>query len=239
MTAPGFADSPELGAQAPLPSPPNFPRPGAGTSDAGLEIRHVDCIRGRRTLFKGLNLSLRPGQLLRLLGPNGAGKTSLLRMICGLLAPARGELLWRGQRITALREEFNKDLVYLGHAAALKDDLSALENLLTASRLGGVAASPQEAVAALAAAGLGGRERAPARILSQGQRKRVALARLVLCRHAPLWVLDEPFNALDTAASAWLVGLISTQVGDGGIVVLTSHQSIAFDDAVPQQVLTL
>jgi heme exporter protein A len=205
----------------------------------GLELRQLECVRGRRSLFKGLDLAVRPGQLLRLQGANGAGKTSLLRMICGLLAPAHGEVLWRGQRVGTLREEFGKELIYLGHAAALKDDLSTLENLQTSSVLGGQAVSAPQASAALAAAGLRGRERAPARVLSQGQRKRVALARLVLGSEAPLWVLDEPFNALDTAATAWLVGLISAQVERGGIVVLTSHQSVAFDDAVPQLALSL
>jgi heme exporter protein A len=205
----------------------------------GLELRQVECVRGRRSLFKGLDLVVLPGQLLRLQGANGAGKTSLLRMICGLLAPAQGEVLWRGQRIGALREEFGKELVYLGHAAALKDELSALENLVTASVLAGQAVSAPRAAAALAAAGLRGRERAPARVLSQGQRKRVALARLVLSSGSPLWVLDEPFNALDSAATAWLLGLITEQVGRGGIVVLTSHQSVGLSDAVPQVALSL
>ena len=205
----------------------------------GLELRQVECVRGRRSLFQGLDLKVLPGQLLRLQGANGAGKTSLLRMICGLLAPAHGEVLWRGQRIHTLREEFGKELVYLGHAAALKDDLTALENLLTASELGGNAVSAPQATAALAAAGLRGRERAPARVLSQGQRKRVALARLVLSSESALWVLDEPFNALDTAATAWLLGLITEQVARGGMVVLTSHQSVAFSDTVPQVALLL
>ena len=205
----------------------------------GLELRQVECVRGRRSLFKGLDLLVLPGQLLRLQGANGAGKTSLLRMICGLLAPAQGEVLWRGQRIGELREEFGKELVYLGHAAALKDELSALENLVTASVLAGQAVSAPRAAAALAAAGLRGRERAPARVLSQGQRKRVALARLVLSSGSPLWVLDEPFNALDGAATAWLLGLITEQVGRGGIVVLTSHQSVGLSDAVPQVALSL
>jgi heme exporter protein A len=205
----------------------------------GLELRQLECVRGRRSLFKGLDLAVRPGHLVRLQGANGAGKTSLLRMICGLLAPAHGEVLWRGHRVGTLREEFGKELIYLGHAAALKDDLSTLENLQTSSVLGGQAVSASQASAALAAAGLRGRERAPARVLSQGQRKRVALARLVIGSEAPLWVLDEPFNALDTAATAWLVGLISAQVERGGIVVLTSHQSVAFGDDVPQVALKL
>ena len=205
----------------------------------GLELRQVECVRGRRSLFRGLDLAVPPGRLLRLQGANGAGKTSLLRMICGLLAPAQGEVLWQGQRIGKLREEFGRQLVYLGHAAALKDDLSALENLLTAGLLAGQAVSTAQATAALAAAGLRGREQAPARVLSQGQRKRVALARLVLASASPLWVLDEPFNALDTVATAWLKDLITEQTARGGIVVLTSHQSIVFSDAVQQVGLSL
>jgi heme exporter protein A len=206
---------------------------------AGLELRQVECVRGRRSLFKSLDLAVGPGRLLRLQGANGAGKTSLLRMICGLLAPAHGEVLWRGQRVASLREEFGRQLVYLGHAAALKDDLTTLENLLTSSLLAGLAVTPAQAQAALAAAGLRGRERAPARVLSQGQRKRVALARLVLSGACPLWVLDEPFNALDSAATGWLVGLITEHVARSGIVVLTSHQGVDFSASVPQVALAL
>jgi heme exporter protein A len=213
--------------------------PSGVPMSTGLELRQLECVRGRRSLFKGLDLKVPPGRLLRLQGANGAGKTSLLRILCGLLAPAHGEVLWRGQRIGTLREEFGKELIYLGHAAALKDDLSALENLQATSVLGGRAVGAAQAAAALGEAGLRGRERAPARVLSQGQRKRVALARLVLGGDAPLWVLDEPFNALDVTATAWLVGLIAAQVRRGGIVVLTSHQSVVFDDALPQVALQL
>jgi heme exporter protein A len=197
----------------------------------GLEMRDLGCVRGRRSLFRGINAALLPGQLLRVVGANGAGKTSLLRMLCGLLAPAQGQVLWQGQPVHKVREEFHRQLIYLGHAAALKDDLSPLENLQVATRLGG--ASPDEAAGrqALADAGLRGREQVPVRILSQGQRRRAALARLPLGR-AALWVLDEPFNALDTAATAWLLGLIEAHLRSGGLVVLTSHQAVALGDAV-------
>ncbi len=204
-----------------------------------LELRELTCVRGRRRLFDRLGLTLEGGQLLRVLGPNGAGKTSLLRMLCGLLLPAGGHVLWRGQSVATLREEFGRELIYLGHAAALKDDLSALENLQTAAVLGGFAVTVPEAAAALAQAGLRGRERALARTLSQGQRKRVALARLVLGSAAALWVLDEPFNALDTAASTWLIGVVTAHLDGGGIVVLTSHQSVEFDPRVRQLSLSL
>ena len=204
-----------------------------------LELQAVACVRGGRTLFSDVNLALQPGQLLRVSGVNGAGKTSLLRMLCGLLAPAQGRVLWQGQPIASLRDEFNRQLVYVGHAAALKDDLSALENLQTAGVLGGSVSTDSDALAALAQAGLRGRERVPARILSQGQRRRVALARLELSSAAPLWVLDEPFNALDSAATAWLLALVSAQLARGGVVVLTSHQAVALADEVQPVTLAL
>ena len=204
-----------------------------------LELRDLACQRGGRALFSGLGATVRPGELLRVQGANGAGKTSLLRMLCGLLPPTQGQVLWRGQGIQRLREEFGRELVYLGHAAALKDELSALENLQCAAALGGQSSSDAEARAALAAAGLRGREHAPARTLSQGQRRRAGLARLALGPAAGLWVLDEPFNALDGTATAWLLGLIGGQLARGGVVVLTSHQPVALDAALPQQVVSL
>ena len=205
----------------------------------GLELRGVECRRGLRSLFRGLSADVAAGRLLRVQGANGAGKTSLLRIICGLLAPAQGQVFWRGQHIATLREEFGRDLLYLGHAAALKDDLSPLENLLAAAALGGAPTGDAEAIAALGQAGLRGRERVPTRILSQGQRRRVALARLVLGRAAGLWVLDEPFNALDATAVSWLSALVTDQVGHGGIVVLTSHQSVHFNETVQQMTISL
>ncbi len=201
-----------------------------------LELDAVTCERGGRTLFAGLNCRVAAAQLLRVQGANGSGKTSLLRMVTGLLPPAQGRLLWRGEEIGKLAEEFGRQLVYLGHAAALKDDLSARENLQVATLLGGIAITDEEAALALAQAGLAGRERVPARQLSQGQRRRVGLARLVVvASSAPLWVLDEPFNALDTAATEWLCRLITAQLARGGVVVLTSHQAVGLDD-LPGQV---
>ncbi len=194
-----------------------------------LELHGVTCERGGRILFKALDCQLPAGHLLRVRGANGAGKTSLLRMICGLLPAAEGQVMWRGEPIRALAEQFGRALVYIGHAAALKDDLSALENLQAACLLGGLRVSPAQAAQALATAGLPGRQRALARQLSQGQRRRVVLARLVLARDTPLWVLDEPFNALDTTATAWLCGLLQSHLERAGVVVLTSHQDLALD----------
>jgi heme exporter protein A len=205
---------------------------------AALELRQLACVRGRRQLFRGLSLSLQPGQLLRVSGANGAGKTSLLRMLCGLLMPAEGQVLWQGRSVHREREAFLQQLVYLGHAAALKDELSALENLHAALRLAGVPADEPAARQALAEAGLQGREHLPARVLSQGQRRRAVLARLALTP-ARLWVLDEPFNALDTVATTWLLGLIEAQLQRGGMVVLTSHQPVGLSAGVAQQTLAL
>ncbi len=206
--------------------------------NAALELRDLGCTRGRRNLFTGLAAELLPGELLRVSGANGAGKTSLLRMLCGLLAPSQGQVLWQGTAVHRCRESYHRQLIYIGHAAALKDDLSALENLQVALHLGGVAADEATAYKALADAGLRGRERLPVRSLSQGQRRRAALARLPLGQ-AALWVLDEPFNALDSAASAWLLALIESHLRGGGMAVLTSHQGVQFSDAVPQRSVVL
>lgn len=203
-----------------------------------MTLDNVACTRGTRRLFSGITHSVAPGELLRVQGPNGAGKTSLLRMLCGLLSPTEGRVLWCGEKLSAQRDNFGHNLVYLGHAAALKDELSPLENLLDACALGGHPAQTEAALAALKAAGLRGHERTAVRRLSQGQRRRSALARLALCPAAPLWVLDEPFNALDTAATAWLSGLIEAHLQRSGMVVLTSHQDVALS-AAQQQVLQL
>ncbi|MDM0113784.1 cytochrome c biogenesis heme-transporting ATPase CcmA [Variovorax sp. J22R133] len=191
--------------------------------DPALELRDLACVRGGRVLFSALRIAVPRGRLLRVTGANGAGKTSLLRMVCGLLRPAQGDVFWQGTRIGALREEFHRQLAYIGHGAALKDDLSAVENLLVASRLAGANPSPGQALDALEACGLRGFAHAHARKLSQGQRKRVALARLALCSDAMLWVLDEPFDALDAHASDALAQLVARHAGRGGVVLLTSH----------------
>ena len=208
-------------------------------SAAALELSGLSCVRGTRRLFDGVNATARAGQLLRVHGANGAGKTSLLRTLCGLSMPDRGTVRWNGQPLVEQRDDFHRDLIYIGHAAALKDDLTALENLLAACLLSGQRPTEQALMQALATAGLRHREHLSARGLSQGQRRRVALARLVLEPSAPLWVLDEPFNALDTAASTWLLDVLARQLRQGGIVVLTSHQPVAIDPSYSQVTLAL
>lgn len=188
-----------------------------------LEAENLECVRGERRLFAGLGFRLEAGELLYLQGKNGAGKTSLLRMLIGLLPPEAGEIRWQGKRIGS--DEFHADLCYLGHLNAIKEELTPLENLLTASRLAGETLSEDEAIDALEQVGLAGREDLACKYLSQGQKRRVALARLVKEKRL-LWILDEPFVALDVAAVAWLAGIISGHLQRGGLAVMTTHQLV-------------
>jgi len=188
-----------------------------------LEAADLECERGGRSLFRGLSFAVSGGELLRVAGANGSGKTSLLRILCGLLSPDAGEVRWHGAPIRGLREEYARQLVYLGHAPAVKDDLTAGENLSIACTLAGLAASPQAAREALARFGLPAGE-IPVRRLSQGQRRRAALARLLLSGTVPLWLLDEPFAALDASAARLAEELIASHVAGGGAVVYTTHQ---------------
>lgn len=194
-----------------------------------LQAHQLACVRGDRPLFRGLNFSLEAGSALHLAGANGSGKTSLLRLLCGLSAPAEGEVRWNGESIRSLREEFYRRLIYIGHAPAVKDDLTALENLVTSATLAGLAVAEEEARRALHGIGLAGREDLPTKVLSQGQRRRVALARLLLATRVPLWVLDEPFTALDKRAVASLCQTIEAHVQDGGMVIYTTHQEVEFE----------
>ena len=197
-----------------------------------LEAAGLQCVRGERTLFSGLNLTLRGGELLRIAGENGSGKTSLLRILCGLLAPAEGSVRWQGQDIRGLREAFSSALVYIGHANAIKEDLTAAENLAIACALHGQRTNAEDLRAALERLGVAAAEREPTRTLSQGQRRRVALARLALSPKAPLWILDEPFTALDTGAVAIVRELIAEHVARGAAVAYTTHVELEIAAAV-------
>lgn len=200
-----------------------------------LETRNLEITRGDRRLLDSVELALKPGTLLRVAGSNGSGKTSLLRALCGLLAPSAGDILWNGENIRALREEFCRNLVYVGHNNALKDELTASENLRVLCALSGIATGEAERLDALAAFGLQGREHLPAKSLSQGQRRRTALARLALAGALPLWILDEPLAALDTAAVSHVQDVVSRHLAGGGMVVMTTHQDAAIAAPVTQQ----
>ena len=189
-----------------------------------LEARDLEATRGDAVLFRGLSFSLAAGTLLRVSGPNGSGKTSLLRALCGLLLPTAGVVLWKGRNIRSLREEYGRHLAYLGHANALKEDLTAEENLAVNCALAGLAVAPSQLRAALQSLGLEGRARLPVRALSQGQRRRAALARFAVSAAASLWILDEPFAALDAAAVEQVQALVGAHLARGGMAVMTTHQ---------------
>ena len=188
-----------------------------------LTVSGLACSRGERQLFADVSFSLAAGEWLHVQGANGAGKTTLLRALVGLSPPAAGEIRWRG--VLAREAELPRDLLYLGHQAAVKDDLTPLENLRFAAALDDAPLESFAALAALARLGLRGREHLPVRVLSAGQKRRVLLARL-LTRRAPLWVLDEAFNALDRQAVQLLGDLVGEHLAEGGIAVLTSHQPL-------------
>ncbi|MCL2635055.1 MAG: cytochrome c biogenesis heme-transporting ATPase CcmA [Betaproteobacteria bacterium] len=191
-----------------------------------LEADNLECVRGERRLFAGLDFRLTAGELLFLQGRNGAGKTSLLRMLLGLLPPESGEIRWHGRPIRQLADDYRADLCYLGHLNAIKEELTPLENLFAAARLAAEDLSEDDAIDALEQVGLAGREDLACKYLSQGQKRRVALARLVKEKR-PLWILDEPFVALDVAAVDWLAGLIAGHLQRGGLTVMTTHQPVS------------
>lgn len=190
-----------------------------------LEVSNLGCVRGDHRLFAGLSFSLSAGELMQVQGANGSGKTSLLRTLCGFIMPEAGEIRWRGNDVRELREEYCAELVYLGHLNAIKDELNALENLRINAGLAGSAIDDQRGIAALRRMGLRGKELLPVKVLSQGQRRRVALARL-LVSDAPLWVLDEPLTALDVGAVDLMQELIGEHLSNSGMLIFTTHQPL-------------
>ena len=199
--------------------------PNLSLNPSSLRANALTCVRGERTLFTGLDLVVSAGEWLHVRGENGIGKTSLLRLLSGLTKPAAGEIFWNEQLISADPSEYHRNLLFLGHRDSLKEDLTALENLSIATALDGIMVSGEEILLALHRFGLRGREDLPVNCLSAGQKRRVLLARLLL-RQAKLWILDEPFNALDVRAVEMLSELILEHIASGGMAIMTSHQEI-------------
>lgn len=190
-----------------------------------LEAVALSCERDWRMLFEQLHFALQPGDMLQISGPNGSGKTSLLRLIAGLRQPTSGDILLQGQALAEQRSELARNLLWIGHAAGIKGLLSAEENLAWLCALHRPAS--REAIwQALEAVGLRGFEDVPCHTLSAGQQRRVALARLYLADTPPLWVLDEPFTALDKSGVAQLEAHLAGHCERGGVVVLTTHHSL-------------
>lgn len=208
---------------------PYFPCPESALS-LRLQARRLACERDDRWLFHDLDLEIRAGEILRVEGPNGSGKTTLLKILSGQLADYEGEVLWNGASLRRVRRDFLANLLYLGHAPGVKAALTPLENLAWYQALAGegkdAGRGKEEArLAALEAVGLAGFEDLPVAQLSAGQQRRVALARLELTPRA-LWVLDEPFTAIDRDGVAALEARLAAHTERGGSVLVTTHHEL-------------
>ncbi len=190
-----------------------------------LEALDLTARRGDATLFTNLSLRVPPGQALLVTGANGTGKTTLLRILAGLSLPFAGVIRWCNETVAPLSERIRQDAIFVGHLPALKDELSAEENLQSLVQLAGGDASAEDVHSALAAVALERQRALPARVLSQGQRRRIGLARLSLLRR-PLWLLDEPATALDAAGLALLTTAMAQHLATGGMIVAATHQQL-------------
>jgi heme exporter protein A len=212
--------SPELAAASKLPAPV-------------LAAINLAGERGGRPLFRRLSFELQPGQVVWLRGRNGRGKTSLLRLLAGLSTPVDGAVHCAGVALPRSDPAWRQHLVFIAHANALKEDLSVLECLRFLAQLQGRTASVSQLTAALDRLGVAPLAARPVRTLSQGQRRRVALARLALPQPPSIWLLDEPFDALDDDGVDRLCGLLAEQASRGGSALLTSHQTLVLKDPAP------
>jgi heme exporter protein A len=189
-----------------------------------LCVEKVHVWRGDRHVLQGVSAQIQPQELLHISGPNGTGKTTLLRVVSGLLRPEQGSVTWLGQSIVAIRTDYQAALAYASHEPALKGDLTALENLRFAVGLKR-RVTTDELRGALAQTGVAGCADLPARVLSAGQRRRVAMAR-VLAMRATVWLLDEPYTNLDAAGSELISELLQAHVAGGGLALVVAHQEL-------------
>lgn len=194
-----------------------------------LQTQQLSCARAGTVLFDKLDLMVRPGEALKVSGPNGAGKSSLLRILCGLTEATSGRVRWQGRSIHRQPDLLHRAVFYFGHHSGLKDDLTAIENLRMATLLSGRPCSNAQARQALVDLGLGEFSHTMAGHLSQGQRRRVSLARLALTPQPRLLILDEPFNALDQSAIPQLTSLLRQHLFEGAVLVYTTHQDMLLD----------
>ena len=205
-----------------------------GISLAMLQTVALTCVRGERRLFSDVNVTVEPGTLLAVVGENGSGKTSFLRMLCSLFSPESGRIVWRGEDIRHLKEQYSAQLTYIGHLNGVKDDLTPIENLTVSATVAGDQGSSAMVEEALEAVGLKRQRHLPTRVLSQGQKRRVALARLWLSVR-PLWLLDEPFTSLDTAATGFVTDRLRAHLQQGGLAVVVTHQEVGLPSEMVQR----
>jgi len=197
----------------------------AGAAATTLCARGLAFSRGGRRVFEGIGFELKAGQMLQVLGANGSGKTSLLRVLGGLLPAEEGELFWCDEDLQPVGSDLQPSVAYVGHANGIDADLSGAENLRFAARLGGVDESPQDIERALRSLGLDASSNTPVRALSQGQRRRVALARLALLQRR-LWLLDEPLSSLDAQAGTLFLAQLDAHLQAGGMAVVATHETL-------------
>lgn len=192
-------------------------------AEYGLMGQGLECEQGDRTLFSKLDVAILPGQILQITGANGSGKTSLLRILAGLGVPTAGQVYWQGRILEQCRYQYYQQLAYLGHKSGIKENLTAYENLKFAL-LG--KQSQDEILNALEQVGLKGHEHMLSYRLSAGQQRRLSLARFIIAKSAKLWILDEPFTALDSVAIKLVLGLIQDHIRQSGMVILTTHRVV-------------
>ena len=197
-----------------------------------LEVSDLCVERGDRLLFENLNLETAGGRILEVSGPNGSGKTSLLRAIAGLIHPAKGLFSWRGSDVSSAHA-FSDELLYVGHKPAVRMQMTPYENLRAFELTQGTSVDDDQLLQALSDVGLRGYEEEVCSRLSAGQKRRVGLARIRFTQSS-LWLLDEPFTAIDTKGVKTLCGWIDEFVTQGGSVIFTTHQSVSFPNVVPQ-----
>lgn len=206
-------------------------RSDSGRTMLSLGVRGLACVRGERVLFSGIEFNLTGGQLLLIAGANGSGKTSLLKMLCGFIYADEGEVLWRGTDIKSCMDDYLAEMHYIGHNNGIKSGLTCVENLKVAQVLAG-SSGPGDFLDVLRQYSLENYADTPAQMLSSGQRRRLALARLSVS-NAVIWILDEPFTSLDEKGKAFMQQRCMQQLGSGGIIAMTSHEPVYLDKITP------